>query len=234
MINNLNFLKEHAPGDPQYKRDLILIYIGKMSDYLQNLNTNFILKNWKGLSLQAHKMKSPAILFGNEELKNLLDDIETSEPENLAKRPDLESKILSINKLLPKSISELRHILTDEILVSKTESSPKINNLKFVEDHASGDIEYMKDLIHLYIDKMSEYLQELETNFISKNLDQVHLNAHKMKSPAALLGDLKLKQMLVSIEKKDLTFDDLQARIELIKEHLSKSIKELQQVLTEF
>lgn len=234
MINNLSFLKDHAPGDTQYQQDLIMTYIRKMSQYLQNLNTNFILKNWKGLILQAHKMKSPAMLFGNEELKDLLDYIETNKPENLAKNPDLEDKILSINKLLPESISELKHILADEILVSKVNSLPKINNLKFVEDHASGDTEYIKDLILLYINKMPEYLQDMETHFEKKELDQMRLHAQKMKSPSALFGDLKLKEMLFTIEKKDFTSDDLQSRIALVKEHLSKSLKELHQILTEF
>lgn len=113
MINNLKFFKIHSPCDEEYMKDLILIYIHKLEDYLQDLNTCFVLKNWNRLSNQAHKMKSPAALFGDVKLKELLEDLETVHPENLAFNTDLEIKIKAINKLLTKSITELHQVLDE-------------------------------------------------------------------------------------------------------------------------
>lgn len=111
MINNLKFLEEHASGDLEYMRDLILIYITKMPEYLKELNANFSTQNWSGISNQAHKMKSPATLFGDSQLKELLEDLELKYPEHLSENKQLRAKIDAINDLLPKSIAELRLVL---------------------------------------------------------------------------------------------------------------------------
>lgn len=111
MINDLKFLEEHASGDVEYMRDLILIYINKMPEYLHELNVNYSVQNWNGLSNQAHKMKSPATLFGDIKMKELLEDLESRYPEQLSENKQLRTKIEAINNLLPKSIAELRLVL---------------------------------------------------------------------------------------------------------------------------
>ncbi len=77
-------------------------------------------------------------------------------------------------------------------------------DLSLLTEKAEGDIEYMKDIIQSYITEMPKYLAEFNF-FVAKNdIQQIAAQAHKMKSPAALLGATELNETLSLIEKNGL------------------------------
>lgn len=78
----------------------------------------------------------------------------------------------------------------------------KLTDLAIIRDHASGDIEYIKEMIQMYIDLMPEYMEELYTVFESKDWPEVGKQAHKMKTTAAYFGINELRELFVRIEQQ--------------------------------
>lgn len=95
---NLSLLKEKTDGDEIYYKDMLEIYIDTMPEYLEEFKQLFASKNWKEFSAQAHKIKSPAALFGAEKLKTLLASIEVLNPNAINEQElnDLFSKTVSL------------------------------------------------------------------------------------------------------------------------------------------
>jgi signal transduction histidine kinase/DNA-binding NarL/FixJ family response regulator len=77
-------------------------------------------------------------------------------------------------------------------------------DLSLLIEKADGDNDYMKEIMQTYVDEMPVYLKELLDIYDKNNIKQLAAQAHKMKSPAALLGANKLKQALMEIEKNGL------------------------------
>lgn len=109
-------------------------------------------------------------------------------------------------------------------------------DLSLLEEKADGDTEYMKDIIQSYIDEMPVYLDELNSLIPQNNPVAIAKQAHKMKSPAALLGALELKDTLSLIEKEGIqgnTSIDYKALIKKVNILCLLSIDELKKKLTD-
>ncbi|MES2589390.1 MAG: Hpt domain-containing protein [Bacteroidota bacterium] len=113
MANDLVFLREHASGDVLYLKEIIVMYLRTMPEYFRELKENFNSKNWIEVSNQAHKMKSPAKLFGDLKLESLLNEIEFEGKEIHVKEELIVNKINEISQSLSISFEELNAILID-------------------------------------------------------------------------------------------------------------------------
>ena len=100
-----------------------------------------------------------------------------------------------------------------------------------IRERASGDLEYIKDMIKMFIDLMPEYLNELTEHQNSKNWEELRKQAHKMKTPVAYFGVEELRELLSNIELQAMTGTInekvLDGMIERISELIFASISEL-------
>jgi signal transduction histidine kinase/CheY-like chemotaxis protein/Tfp pilus assembly protein PilF/HPt (histidine-containing phosphotransfer) domain-containing protein len=84
-------------------------------------------------------------------------------------------------------------------LILRTESN-KLVDLLMIRERASGDVEYIKDMIKMFIDLMPEYFDELKGYYDTKNWEELGKQAHKMKTPVAYFGVEELRELLSNIE----------------------------------
>ncbi len=95
---------------------------------------------------------------------------------------------------------------TQRKILNKIESTRRDNNklvdLLMIQDRASGDIEYIKDMIKMFIDLMPEYFDELQGYYNDKNWTELGKQAHKMKTPVAYFGVETLRDLLSNIESQ--------------------------------
>ena len=87
-----------------------------------------------------------------------------------------------------------------ESKISVRTKSNKLVDLMMIRDRASGDVEYIKDMIKMFIDLMPEYLNELIEHQNSKNWEELGKQAHKMKTPVAYFGVEELRELLSNVE----------------------------------
>lgn len=78
--------------------------------------------------------------------------------------------------------------------------SEKSIDLTLLNNRAEGDKEYLKEIFETYITEMPIYLDEFNNYIKSKNWAQIGKQAHKMKSPVALVGSFELKHILERLE----------------------------------
>lgn len=77
----------------------------------------------------------------------------------------------------------------------------RITDLVIIRDHASGNIEYIKEMIQMYIDLMPEYMEELYAVYTAKDWPEVGKQAHKMKTTAAYFGIEEMRELFIRMEK---------------------------------
>jgi CheY-like chemotaxis protein/two-component sensor histidine kinase len=94
---------------------------------------------------------------------------------------------LKIERLIP---DELKNIYESSI------------ELTLLQNRAEGDNEYLREIFESYIEEMPGYLKELNKFIKEANWAAVSKQAHKMKSPVALVGAHKLKKLLEQIESE--------------------------------
>lgn len=125
---------------------------------------------------------------------------------------DLFNKIV---RLIPRELKTAIHKSIDLTLLRK---------------RAEGDTEYLKEIFESYITEMPIYLNELNAFIEDKNWDAIRKQAHKMKSPIALVGAVKLKKLLEKIELEALTEskrDELTVLFEEVNQLCLKTIEEI-------
>ncbi|MES2761193.1 MAG: ATP-binding protein [Bacteroidota bacterium] len=87
-----------------------------------------------------------------------------------------------------------------ERTISVRTKNSKLVDLVIISDRADGDVGYIKEMIHMFIELMPEYFDELNEFYRSKNWEELGKQAHKMKTPAAYFGVEELRELLVKIE----------------------------------
>lgn len=107
-------------------------------------------------------------------------------------------------------------------------------DLSLLKEKAEGDKEYLEEILKTYISEMPKYLEEFDQFVKNHKHKQIGAQAHKMKSPAGLVGAKKLKMVLDSIEQFCLQQPDTPVAEEWITQARSLtqlSIQELQRDL---
>ncbi len=98
-----------------------------------------------------------------------------------------------------------------------------IIDLTDLYQRAEGDMDYLNDILGSYMDEMPTYLNEFKEFFNANNAIGLATQAHKMRSPLALLGAKKLVELMLALEKAiksgnlvipDATFNEIVTSIE--------------------
>ena len=82
------------------------------------------------------------------------------------------------------------------------EKKKKTYDLIKLSESADGDVDYIKEMIDIYLKIMPVYLSELNKALSDNNFQDILSHAHEMKSPAALFGIYELSESLLMIETK--------------------------------
>lgn len=128
--------------------------------------------------------------------------------------------------------------LLDKILkLTGQPKAKKLTDLQMLHSRAEGDKEFLKEMLECYIDEMSVYITEMETFRKEKNLVEISKQAHKMKSPIALMGATELKDLYQEIEikaSKGIETDKLNEKIAYSNSLCAQTIEELRTELTKY
>jgi HPt (histidine-containing phosphotransfer) domain-containing protein len=83
-------------GDINFKKELIEIFIGQISEFISNMNQFFSKNEWELLAREAHTAKSSALIFGMTETGSLLKQIQTlAENNELTQLESLVKKVIT-------------------------------------------------------------------------------------------------------------------------------------------
>jgi signal transduction histidine kinase/CheY-like chemotaxis protein len=106
-VIDLTTLNERAEGDKEYLKDIMSSYIGEMPVYVKEMNEFIQSENLNAIGPQAHKMKSPAKLFGAFELNQQLEFIEKNISGN-GLSDQMKQKVNSMNNLCLETVEALK------------------------------------------------------------------------------------------------------------------------------
>lgn len=95
---NLKYLEEVSAGDPNFKKELIEIFLRQVPEFVSNMKKFYAEKDWPNLAKEAHTAKSSALIFGMEETGRALKDIQLLAEDN---------KTEELPVLIDKSIVDL-------------------------------------------------------------------------------------------------------------------------------
>jgi signal transduction histidine kinase/CheY-like chemotaxis protein/HPt (histidine-containing phosphotransfer) domain-containing protein len=123
-----------------------------------------------------------------------------------------------IEKLLPKDLKK---------------SSSKLIDLTILHKRADGDNEYLKEIFESYITEMPIYISEMKEFLDNKDWKRIKMQAHKMRSPIALIGAIKLKKLLETIEFYDLDESENAKLIDMVDKSIIKSLKTIEEIRNE-
>jgi signal transduction histidine kinase/CheY-like chemotaxis protein len=107
----------------------------------------------------------------------------------------------------------------------------KLVSLAVIKERAEGDMDYIREMINMFIQLMPEYLNELNELYGSGNWSELSKQAHKMKTPVAYFGVEELRELLIKIEidavHEPVNAQELKEMLKKIKTLVSASITEL-------
>lgn len=131
-------------------------------------------------------------------------------------------KWLFINKLL-----YFGHI----ILVMKEDTKPL--NLDYLHDISSGDMQFVKDLIQIFLKQIPEIIQKLRTMYHNNEFEALAKEAHTAKSSVLIFGMEKtgilLKQLQLMAEARETAL--IPSTIQTVEEDLLQISGQLNQYI---
>jgi CheY-like chemotaxis protein/HPt (histidine-containing phosphotransfer) domain-containing protein len=83
-----------------------------------------------------------------------------------------------------------------------------LSDLSLLYERAAGDNQFIKEMLECYIQELPLYVAEMELFLEQKDWKEVSKQAHKMKSPIALIGATKLQEAYTNIELGILSQDN--------------------------
>jgi HPt (histidine-containing phosphotransfer) domain-containing protein len=101
-------------------------------------------------------------------------------------------------------------------------------NLSYLYEIADDDIDFVKEMISDYIEKVPEQYTELKKVFSEQDFEQTRFIAHKIKSSFQFMGARQLIELAYSIEQRSQTSDT-----ETITQNLNVMEPLVEQVLDE-
>lgn len=106
-LSDLSILYERAAGDNLFVKEMLECYIQELPLYVVEMELFLVQKDWKEVSKQAQKMKSPIALIGAVKLKDSYSQIEI-EALNHDKHQDLFQVIHHAQKQCLDMVEELK------------------------------------------------------------------------------------------------------------------------------
>jgi len=101
----------------------------------------------------------------------------------------------------PFNPEELYEKIVKIIPTNDRNNNSPIIDLTILKERSEGDKEYLREIMGSYIEEMPVYVNEMKEFLKMENQNAIGPQAHKMKSPAKLLGAFELNQQLEFIEK---------------------------------
>lgn len=101
----LDYLDEISGGDEQFKKDLIVIFLKQMPEFIENMKKFMDENDMDNLAKEAHTAKSSVLIFGMESTGKYLKEVQTlAESGSIKSIPNLlkiiEEEIIESSKQL--------------------------------------------------------------------------------------------------------------------------------------
>ncbi|MFK7756387.1 MAG: Hpt domain-containing protein [Flavobacteriales bacterium] len=98
-----------------------------------------------------------------------------------------------------------------------TEDSNIEFDLSYLNQVFQGNKQMINNIISMFIKQVPEYIHEMEECVVRAELEALHPLAHKAKSSVAMLGLKNMEQIILEIEHKSRTSEDLEALPSLVR-----------------
>lgn len=119
------------------------------------------------------------------------------------------------------------------ILPEKLSQSRPGTDLGQLRKRADGDLEYLRDILDSYVTEMPLYIVELRQAMASGNKKAIGAQAHKMRSPAALVGAEELRKLFEIIESAGREEDGNAISGEIIEKAIQECLKTIEELREE-
>jgi HPt (histidine-containing phosphotransfer) domain-containing protein len=114
---NLDYLDDISGGDRNFKKELIVIFLKQIPDFIRNLHRFLIDDETENLAKEAHTAKSSVLIFMMEETGKNLKKIQLLAENN--QKEEIFPLILDVQNDLEKASEELNIHLNELDLVKK-------------------------------------------------------------------------------------------------------------------
>lgn len=123
-------------------------------------------------------------------------------------------------------LEKLRVFLT----VDKKFLSEQSCDLSLLRERAAGDNNFIREILQSYIQEMPLYIAEMELHLENKDWAEVSKQAHKMKSPIALMGAVQLKELYSKIETEALISNEKSTLVSIIRSAQAQCLRTVEEL----
>ena len=119
--------------------------------------------------------------------------------------------------------------------ISKSKKSEGIVDLSLLRSRAGDDIDYIKEMIEIYLESLPDYLEEFNAAFERKQWGVLSKLAHKMRSAVVYFSTDELHDLLMEIEISSFGtkyLKKLSKSVEVVNDLCNKTMEELKGELT--
>ncbi|GIV34940.1 MAG: hypothetical protein KatS3mg031_2475 [Chitinophagales bacterium] len=104
--------------------------------------------------------------------------------------------------------------------------------LDYLRELSGGDAGFMKEIIEMFILEAPRALEQAQACLLEKNLEQLRMIVHKLKSSVQVVGGQHLTDLIVRIESwSGETNEELCRMVQMLEEGIQDMIGHLQQEL---
>lgn len=96
-------------------------------------------------------------------------------------------------------------------------------NLEYLRDLADGSIEFMIEMIEMFIELSPTSVADIDRAMKEKDYERLKAYAHKMKSSASIVGANDLLEDLKLLEKRAGLLEDVESLPDLVAQVLRKT-----------
>ena len=116
-------------------------------------------------------------------------------------------------------------------MINNTDTAQKTINLSYLESISSGNKEFVKEMVNLFLSENPEEIKSLENAITEKNHKSIKTIAHKLRSTIPFMGlDKIIEKDVAEIEKlaaNNADVKEIEQRFAKVKEVCEKSYYEL-------
>ncbi len=116
-------------------------------------------------------------------------------------------------------------------------TNSKVTNLAYLKELAKGDMNFINDMVTLFLEQTPDAISKLEKSCSEKDWKTLRFVAHKMKPSFSFVGLNELSDKVNSVEEyseNEIHLNRLPEMIADIKSVCSKAIEELTEQKKEF
>lgn len=116
------------------------------------------------------------------------------------------------------------------------ENKEKIVDLTYLKTFSDGDLDFVKEMVELFIDKIPMETSELQRAISAEEWSAAYKAAHDLKSSANFIGLKHIINSILKIEdctKNERNFDQLAEPTQVVVEQCAIAVEELKEVKIE-